>query len=454
VTRHPGIVPKPAATLVATLVVTVIAMANYTAPLLTVPDLSQSFHTHLSAQAWLLNGTPLGLAAFLLIAGSFADDFGRRRLFLAGTLTLAVTAGLSALTTDTLLYTITRVAQGAASAAILTSSLGLIVHAFPHGHSRVRATGAWGATVSAGIALGPLLAAGLNHFGWRPLYAVIGIASLVTAGYASRVLTESRAPREGRPDVAGAAALGLAFTSLLTALTLGRDGWLKAPVLLLFAATVVLLGAFALVERRVMAPLIELSLLRHTPFLASIAGALFTGLSVLGFFSYFSTLAEQVMGTSVIEAAWLAVLWAGVAAVVALQARRIPARISGRHQLAIGFLLHAVGILAMLGAFASGSTLRVAPGVLVAGIGSGLLNAVLPRIAVESVPVQRAAMGSGASNTARYIGSSVGVVLTLVLVSSGRNPASGANTAVVVMAVGAVLGAALVLALRGKKQTV
>jgi hypothetical protein len=82
-------------------------------------------------------------------------------------------------------------------------------------------------------------------------------------------------------------------------------------------------------------------------------------------------------------------------------------------------------------------------------VGSGLLNAALPLVAVESVPPARAAMGSGAQQTFRYIGSCAGVALTIALVtSSGGGLARGADVAMVVSAGLAVLGAAAVGLLR------
>src|SRR5262249_21176373 len=82
--------PRPSLTLALTSAATAVALMTYTAPVITLRDVVASLHTPLSAQAWLLNGTPLGLAALLLVAGSLADDYGRRRLFLAGTLALGV----------------------------------------------------------------------------------------------------------------------------------------------------------------------------------------------------------------------------------------------------------------------------------------------------------------------------------------------------------------------------
>ncbi|MFC9700192.1 MFS transporter [Streptomyces sp. NPDC056943] len=415
---------RPAATLAVTGAATAVALMNYTAPMLTLPDTAAAFGTPDSARAWLLNGTPLGLAVLLLVAGSLADAHGRRRVFLLGTLALGVTTALGAFAGSTLTFTLARIAQGAASAAVLAGSLGLLADAYPSGRDRIRATGIWGASVSGGIALGPLLAGALSLVDWRLAYEVLGLAALVTAAAGARALGPDTAerPRQARPDIPGALALGLALAALLTALTLGRDGWLRAPVGLLFLAAAVLTAVFVAVEHRSRTPMVDLALLRRPAFLASTLGALFTGLAVIGLFSVVPALLQSGAGMSPLGAAGLFVLWSGTAFVAALQARRLAARLSAAYQLTLGFALSATGVLALLGGL-EGPWPRLLPGLLVAGVGSGLLNAALPRLAVDSVPPERAAMGSGANNTARYIGSAAGVALTLALTTAGPDAA-------------------------------
>lgn len=440
--------PRPRATLAVASAATAVALMTYTAPMITLPDTAAALHTPLGAQAWLLNGTPLGLAALLLVAGSLADDYGRRRLFLVGTLALGVTTALAAFATSTWQFTLARIAEGAASAALLASALGLIVHAFPTPRGRLHATGVWGAFVSVGIALGPLVAGAFSN--WRTAYGILGVAALVVTAFGTRVLTESRAERRGRPDLAGAVTFGAALVALVAGLTLGRDGWLRPSVGLLFAAFVVLTALFALVERRVASPMIDLGLLRHRPFLASSAGGFFMGFAVIGMFSFLPTLLQQTLRLSAMQTAWLFLLWSGLSFLVALQARRLAGRVSPRVQLVIGFVLHTVGVLTMLGAMDAGSWQRLLPGLFLGGVGGGLLNAALPLLAVESVPAQRVAMGAGAQQTFRYIGSCAGVAMTIALSASGGGLAHGADVALAVSAALALVAAVMVTVLRDR----
>ncbi|MEQ4521674.1 MAG: MFS transporter, partial [Nocardioides kribbensis] len=102
---------------------------------------------------------------------------------------------------------------------------------------------------------------------------------------------------------------------------------------------------------------------------------------------------------------------------------------------------------------------RVALAMVVSGLGTGVLNALLGREAVASVPPARAAMGSGANNTARYLGAACGITLTVTLAahagSGDTAPAAlvaGWNVAVVVSASLTVIGAAAIAVL-GRPRT-
>ena len=89
--------------------------------------------------------------------------------------------------------------------------------------------------------------------------------------------------------------------------------------------------------------------------------------------------------------------------------------------------LCAIGEFALSGLGTGSSWAALVPGLAIAGIGSGLANPSLGRLAVESVPRERAGLGSGSNNTARYIGGAAGVALVVLLVSTGGSPEARAQ---------------------------
>ncbi|TQS45963.1 MFS transporter [Cryptosporangium phraense] len=415
---------------------TLLTLADYTAPAVVVPTLAADLHATATAQVWILNGITFGLAVLLLTAGSLADDFGRRRVFVGGVAGLAVAMVIGALAPSAWVFVGARVVQGIAGAAILAAGLGLVANAFPAGPHRIRAAATWGSMIGLGIATGPLLQIAAEHTaGWRSFYWVAGAVGVGLAVAGWRLLEESRAARARQVDFAGVVLLGAGLVSLLVGATNGRTGWLRLPTVLPIVVAVVLFVGFALREARAAEPMIDVTLFRRAPFLLATLGALAAGLAVIGPMTFLPTALQRGSGWSAAETALLAFAWAGTMFVVGLAARRMRASVHGGWEIGIGFVLSAVGGALSL-AFVGDSWGLLFPGFVVAGLGGGLINATLPRLAVGTVPPERSAMGSGANNTARYVGSSLGVAVTASLAPA--SPGEALTVGIVLCLVAAV----------------
>ncbi len=427
---------------------TFVVMVAFTTPLATLVSTARSLGSGPGGQAWILSSMSVGLAAALLVTGAIGDDHGRRRMLVLGAAVLAVTSAAGALAPSTLVLVLARIGQGIGGAAVVSCSLGLIGHAFPSGPQRVRATGVWGATVGAGIAAGPLVMGWLDETaGWRAGFWLLTAASAALAGAGWLLLEESRAQRPRRVDAAGALLLGGGLVALLAGLVEGRLHWGWQPVALL-AAAVVLVAGFVRWETRVREPMLDLTLFRRPAFMSSIAAAFATGAGVIGLMSFSPAFLQRALGYTTLQAAALLLGWSGTSAVVALLARRLPASFSVRYRLVTSLLVVAAGLALLAGLHRDASVLDLLPGMLVAGVGSGVLNAALGQIAVASVPIGQSGVGSGANNTARYVGGALGVTIVAMLAAHDDPAAlvSGWDAAAIVTAALSAAGALAVLA--------
>lgn len=426
---------------------TLLTLISFTAPLATVNSTAAGLGADTAGKTWILSSMSIGLGAVLLSTGTISDDYGRRRTFQIGLITLAVASVVCALAPSTLVFVLARVLQGVGGAAVIASSLGIIAHAYPAGPSRAAASGVWGASVGAGIAIGPLLSAGLDSaLSWRDVYWFLFAAALIVAVASQYLVEESKTETTRKLDLFGTVLLAAGMSALLAALVEGRQGWVSADVIGLAVGAVVLLTAFVVVEYRSDSAMLDPALFRRKPFVGATTAALATGAGIIALMSYLPGFVVVALDISALHAAFLLLLWSGTSVATALLARRIPPTVTGQVQLAIGLLGVGVGQLMLFGIDDSSTWTRFVPGLLVAGVASGVLNAALGREAVASVPAGRGGMGSGANNTARYVGSAVGV--TVVAVIASRSGFDGWNHAALVTATVSVLGAAVVFLLQ------
>jgi MFS family permease len=430
-----------------------LVLVAFTVPLATMAPTAADLQAGPGAQAWILSAMSVGAAAGLLSSGALGDDYGRRRAFTFGTAVLAAGSLLGALSPTPGVLIAARIVQGLGGAGMVSCSLGLIAHAFPPGASRTRATGVWGAALGAGVAVGPLLAVGLDAAGdWRlSHWACAGAAAVLTV-CARLLLAESKAAQARRVDVGGTVLLGTGLAALLAGLVQGRSGWTHWLTIVLLAGGVLLVATFVLVEHRIGHPMLDLALFRRPDFVGASVAALAAGAGVLSLMSFIPILIERGLRGSELAAAATLLAWSGVSVLTALAARFLPATVTARTQMIVGLVGVAAGQLALFGLTPAASLGRLLPGLLLVGAANGLLNAALGRQAVASVPAHRAAMGSGANNTARYLGSAIGITVVSIILTHGgaaTNPAALTadwNLAAAVTTVFTLLGALVVLA--------
>lgn len=403
---------------------TMLCLIVFTVPLTTIGSIADDLAADVGAQAWIMSGMPVGAATGLLGFGALGDNLGRRRIFLAGLVIVALSSFAATLAKTALLLIVARIAQGVGSAAILACGLGLIGQVFTEGAARARAAGIWAAGLGAGVAVGPIVAATLLPMGgWPASHWMVAALCIALFGFGVRSIPRDLSRAGAKVDLAGMLVFATAIICFLSALTETRIGF-SLLVAVLFVLSAAFASVFVLVERRAANPVLELGLFRRRDFVGATMGAFASGAGVLSIMTLVPLVLEQGLGTSPVAAAIILTAWSATTAIAALGARYLPQGWSPRTVLLASIAGCAAGQLALVVVGSHSNALVLLPGLFLAGVSNGVLNAALGHQAVQTVPADRTAMGSAANNTARYLGSAIGITIAAMIIAHGATGAA------------------------------
>jgi EmrB/QacA subfamily drug resistance transporter len=397
-------------TLIAVCVGIFMLLIDITVVNVALPSIQRSLHSNFADLQWVVNAYALTLAALLLTAGSFADLFGRKRMFVIGLVVFTASSLACGLAQSALMLNVSRAVQGIGGAIMLATSLALIADAF-RGRDRATAFATYGAVIGAAVAVGPLVGGALTSgLSWRWIFFVnvpIGIGgTLLTL----RSVSESRDPGATRIDWLGLVTFSGSLFLFVYALIQGNQkGWGSGEIVGCLAASVALMAAFVVAELRQQRPMFDLTLLRRPAFAgASIVGFALSA-SMFAMFLYLTLYIQNVLGYSPFQAGLRFLPLTVVMFVVAPFAGRLTVRAPIRGILAVGLLLVAGGLALMAGLGANSSWTHLLPGFIIGGVGIGLVNPALATTAVGVVPPSRSGMASGINNTFRQTGTATGI---------------------------------------------
>src|SRR5690349_7688277 len=284
-------------------VTTALLLLNVAAPQVAQTAIAESMGASFTDLQWVLSGYALALAVFLLTAGSLADRFGRRKLFLIGLTMFSAASLLCALAPSAGALIAARIVQGLGAAVVFPSSLAILAEAF-QGAERRRAIGAWGATIGLAFAAGPLIGGLLvDLLGWRAIFATSFVLGAPTLLLAARHIHESRDPDPPPVDWPGVGTLSLGlFAGVFAVLRGNALGWTSTTVLACLALCAVALGAFVVVERRTARPMLDLHLFGNRTFAGATATVALLGGGPFAAFVYVTLFLLDVQERDPVEA--------------------------------------------------------------------------------------------------------------------------------------------------------
>jgi DHA2 family multidrug resistance protein-like MFS transporter len=379
---------------------------------LATPYISEDLKPSGTQLLWIGDVYSFVIAGLLVSMGSLGDRIGRKRLLLLGATAFGVISVLNAYATTPELMILARALLGVAGATLMPATLALIRNLFHDPRERSLAIGIWGATASAGTAVGPVVGGFLlEHFWWGSVFLINLPVMIVLVLVGSKLLPESKNPNPGPWDLSSVAlslvgVIGVVY-GVKEAAAHGL-GWQPMATGLLGAAA---LYWFVRRQLTLPAPLLDVRLFRNRGFSGAVLADLLTVLGMSGLVFFLSQYLQLVQGRGPFEAGLAEVPAAAGAVAAGLVAGTFARRFSVRAVVSGGLAAVglALGSLTLLSQSTGYPLLGAA--LLVVGVGAGFSFTVTADVILSSVPKEQAGAASAVSETAYELGAALGIAL-------------------------------------------
>lgn len=428
----------------------VIISIDYNIVFVALPDIGVQLGFSARTLQWVVSAYAVAFGGFLLLGGRASDLFGPRRTFVAGLALYGVSSLAGGLAAAPGVLVAARAVQGIGGAFLFPATLTLIGTTFAAGKERNRAFGVWATAGGSGMILGSLLGGVLTDvFGWTAVFFVNVPLAAVALALAGPLLGADTPPAGRRTfDVAGAVTATAGATLLLLTIVQGPEsGWTNPLVLGSGLAGLVLLAAFATIERRGRDPLLPPALLRDRDLRVGVT-VTFLFMATFGAVLYFLTVYFQTVHGYTPMRTGLAFLVPMAAIAAGSQTGgRIAHRLGARAVMTGSLALGGVGVLG-LALTLDGTYAQLVPSLVLLGLGQGCAYAVMFGAATARIPARQQGIASGIASTGQQVGGAFGLAVLVAVAASG-----GIDAALFATAGGIALTALVALGFSARQHT-
>jgi EmrB/QacA subfamily drug resistance transporter len=394
-----------------------------------IPSIRSDFDATSSQLQWVIDVYTLVLASLLLLSGTMADRFGRRRVFQIGLSTFALGSLLCSLAPTIEVLIAARFLQAVGGSMLNPVAMSIITQTFSGRVERARAVGVWGAVVGISMALGPMVGGLLiDSFSWESVFWVNLPICLIALVATALVVPESKSSKVRGLDPIGQGLAIVSMVGIIVGLIEGPGlGWSDPRTIAIFTVGIVAGVAFCRYELRRDEPFIELRFFRSIPFASATVIGVFAFAAYGAFLFMMSIYLQSIRDYSPVQTGLMFLPIAAGTLVFSPLSGRLVGKYGTRPSLVVAGLLLAVASAALtqLGQFTPNWQLLAVFGLF--GIGFGMVNPPITTAAVSGMPRDRAGAASAIASTSRQVGISLGVALSGTL--AGSVIAADANSA-------------------------
>jgi EmrB/QacA subfamily drug resistance transporter len=377
------------------------------------PNITKTLATEITTVQWLVTAYLLVITSTLLVFGRLGDMFGRKQIYVGGFALFTAGSALCGVSQNIGQLIVFRVVQGLGSAMMMAISPAIGAGSFLV-KERGKALGLQSVIVATGSMTGPTLGGFLiDMFDWRTAFFLrvpIGIIGTITAVLILR--KEEPLARNGRFDVFGAAALLLTLLPFMLAVGQGqRIGWGSPIVQALFSVTLIFAVALVLLERRMVAPLLQLSLFRNRLFVAASSASLMSFMAGSTTMLLMPFFLQQALGYPAMQAGMMLIPQSIIVALIAPISGWLSDRLGSRVLATSGMCLSCTGLL-LLTTLGPEATYRdVLMRLVILGVGSGIFQSPNNSAIINSVSRDKLGLVSSTLAMMRNMGMTIGTAL-------------------------------------------
>ena len=391
----------------------VIVMLNNVTLNVALPEMSKDLRADNSDLQWIVDSYALIFGGTLLVMGALGDRFGRKRALQLGLLLLGSASAAAAFYADSSSdVIIARAAMGFGAALVMPATLSIVIVVFPR-EERGKAIGIWTMMAGIGAPIGLLVGGwAVENYDWQMVFLInipiILIALLLGLIFVPNSKDSKKTPLDPVGAILSIAALGTILYAIIEAPTLG---WTSSEMIAISGIGVALTYVFIQWEKRAEFPMLPINFFKFNGFSLGLVAIMLASFVMFSFMFTQMLHFQLVRGHSALEAAVRFLPLPMGLMPAAANSDKLVAKFGSNNVISLGLSLMTAAMVIFTTVEIDSEYIRLACIFVLLGFGMGLTLAPATTVVMDSIPSDKAGVGSATNDASREVGGALGIAI-------------------------------------------